>query len=116
MYGRGQNPNSLLSQLEKALATGEKVFNMSGGEQIRDFMPVEEVASAIVSIAFQNKISGIINCCSGKPVKVMDFVRSYLREKSKDLTLNLGYYPYPDYEPMAFWGDNTKLKTIRDNE
>lgn len=116
MYGRGQNPNSLLSQLEKALTTGEKVFNMSGGEQIRDFMPVEEVASAIVSIALQNKISGIINCCSGKPVRVKDFVRSYLREKSKDLTLNLGYYPYPDYEPMAFWGDNTKLKTIRDNE
>lgn len=116
MYGGGQNPNSLLSQLEKALATGEKVFNMSGGEQIRDFMPVEEVASAIVSIAFQNKISGIINCCSGKPVSVKDFVRSYLREKSKDLTLNLGYYPYPDYEPMAFWGDNTKLKTIKDNE
>jgi len=23
----------------------------------------------------------------------------------------LGYYPYPDYEPMAFWGDNSsKLK------
>src|SRR5687767_2035404 len=31
MYGQGQNPNSLVSQLEKALDAKEKVFNMSGG-------------------------------------------------------------------------------------
>jgi len=116
MYGRGQNSNSLLSQLETALTTGEEIFNMSGGEQIRDFMPVEEVASAIVNIALQNKVSGIINCCSGKPVTVKDFVQSYLLQQNKEIKLNLGYYPYPDYEPMRFWGDNTKLKTIINNE
>jgi len=22
----------------------------------------------------------------------------------------LGHYPYPTYEPMAFWGSNDKLK------
>jgi hypothetical protein len=26
--------------------------------------------------------------------------------------LNTGYYPYPDYEPMHFWGDDSRLKTI----
>src|SRR6478735_2081541 len=30
MYGKGQNPNSLLSQLDRALKNGETVFNMSG--------------------------------------------------------------------------------------
>jgi nucleoside-diphosphate-sugar epimerase len=89
---------------------------VSGGEQIRDFMPVEEVASAIVNIALQNKVSGIINCCSGKPVTVKDFVQSYLLQQNKEIKLNPGYYPYPDYEPMRFWGDNTKLKTIINNE
>ena len=29
------------------------------------------------------------------------------------MKLNLGYYPYPTYEPMAFWGDNTKLDLIK---
>jgi hypothetical protein len=24
----------------------------------------------------------------------------------------LGFYNYPDYEPFAFWGDNTKLISI----
>ncbi|MEJ7822559.1 MAG: NAD(P)-dependent oxidoreductase, partial [Chitinophagaceae bacterium] len=38
MYGKGQNPNSLLSQLESALEKGETTFNMSGGEQLRDYL------------------------------------------------------------------------------
>lgn len=116
MYGKGQNPNSLLSQLENSLSKGEEVFNMSGGEQVRDFMPVEEVASAIVKIILQNGVTGIINCSSGKPVKVKDFVTSYLTQKNKDIKLNLGHYPYPDFEPMSFWGDNTKLKKIINND
>lgn len=116
MYGKGQNPNSLLSQLDKALEAGEKVFNMSGGEQVRDFMPVEEVASAIVRTALQNRVTGIINCCSGQPVSVKEFVLSYLAKHKREISLNLGHYPYPDYEPMRFWGDNTKLKMIINNE
>ena len=116
MYGKGQNPNSLLSQLDRALEAGDEVFNMSGGEQVRDFLPVEKVANYIVDIAIQNRIGGIVNCCSGKPVKVKDFVVDYLQQTKRSIRLNLGYYPYPDYEPMSFWGDNTKLKTIVSNE
>ena len=116
MYGSGQSPNSLLSQLDKALANDEKVFNMSGGEQERDYLPVEKVADYIVQIALQKKVAGIINCCSGKPVKVKALVENYLKERKENLQLNLGYYPYTDYEPMCFWGDNQKLKTIIDNE
>lgn len=116
MYGKGQNPNSLLSQLERALLAGDNEFKMSGGEQVRDFMPVEEVASAIVKISLQDSVIGIINCCSGNPVSVIEFVKNYLKEYKKDIKLNLGYYPYPDFEPMRFWGDNSKLKMINNNE
>ena len=110
MYGMGQNPNSLLSQLEKAIQNGDTVFNMSGGEQLRDYLPIEKVAENIVSIALQNKTNGIINCCSGPPIKIKTFVENYLRKNNKKIKLNLGYYPYPDYEAMAFWGDDKKLK------
>lgn len=116
MYGQGQSPNSLFSQLEKALANGDGVFNMSGGEQERDFLPVEQVASNIVTIALQDKVAGIINCCSGKAVAVKEFVQQYLAARQKHIELNLGFYPYTDYEPMRFWGDISKLKTIINNE
>ncbi len=112
MYGEGQNPNSLLSQLDRALANDEKIFNMSGGEQVRDYLPVEKVAEYIVAIALQKNITGIINCSSGKGITVKQFVQNYLIEKSKSISLNLGYYPYADYEPMSFWGDDGRLKKI----
>ena len=115
MYGKGQNPNSLLSQLDNAMNENKKIFNMSGGEQVRDYLPVEKVAEYIVKIALQKEVTGIINCCSRKPVTIKEFVEDYLKEKNKNIQLNLGYYPYPDYEPMRFWGDNSKLKTILEN-
>lgn len=112
MYGKGQSPNSLLSQLARALKAGEKEFKMSKGEQTRDFLPVEDMASAITAIALQNKITGIINCCSGKPVTVKAFVENWLEKQRQTIPLNTGFYPYTDYEPMHFWGAVTKLNTI----
>ncbi len=98
MYGKGQNPNSLLSQLENALKRGDKIFNMSGGEQLRDYLPIEKVAEYIIKIALQNKVAGTINCCSGKPISVKQLVQDYLNEKKATIQLNTGYYPYPEYE------------------
>jgi dTDP-6-deoxy-L-talose 4-dehydrogenase (NAD+) len=116
VYGKGQNPKSLFSQLDRAVANREKVFDMSGGDQVRDYLPVEKLAAYIVKIAFQKKITGIINCCSGKPVAIKHLVEDYLKKKNASIKLNLGAYPYPDYEPMKFWGDDGKLKTALDNE
>ncbi|MBN8856802.1 MAG: NAD(P)-dependent oxidoreductase [Sphingobacteriales bacterium] len=112
MFGKGQSAKSLLSQLQQALDNKEDIFNMSGGEQTRDFLPVEKVAKYIVDIAAQTEVTGVINCCSGIPVTVKQLVQEYLKENNQSIKLNLGYYPYPDYEPMHFWGDNNKLKTI----
>lgn len=110
IYGESQSEQSLLSQLEKAIRKGKKRFNMSGGEQVRDYLPVEKVAEYIVKVSMQDKVSGIINCCSGVPVSIRKLVEDYLEKKQKSIHLNLGYYSYPDYEPMAFWGCDKKLQ------
>ena len=112
MYGEGQNPNSLLAQLDCAIDQGRESFNMSGGEQLRDYLPVEEVARRLAVLAETPDINGIINCCSGKPTSVRRLVEERVRERKSSIKLNLGYYPYPDYEPMAFWGDASRLETI----
>ena len=57
----------------------------------------------------QNKVSGVINCCSGNSISIKKLVENYLYENDKQIELNLDYYPYPDYEPMAFWGNIEKL-------
>ena len=112
MYGPGQGSNSILSLLEAALERGDKVFNMSGGEQLRDYLPVRTMANYIVDISLQNKIFGIVNCCSGNPISIRKLVENYLAENHRQIDLNLGHYPYPEHEPMAFWGDPTKLNRI----
>ncbi len=82
---------------------------MSGGEQLRDYLPVTDVAKYIVSLALQGKDIGNVNICSGKPVSVLKLVEDLIVENDWRIKLNLGHYPYPDYEPMAFWGDRQKL-------
>jgi len=112
MYGVGQNPKSLLAQLEAAALRGDSVFNMSKGKQLRDYLPVTAVAQHITETALQKQVTGIINCCSGQPVAVRTFAERFMQERNYHLKLNLGYYPYPDYEPLAFWGNNQKLSTV----
>ncbi len=109
LYGEGQAESSLYSQLRQAVARGDKVFNMSGGEQLRDYLPVEEAARLIVSLALSRTDVGIVNVCSGRPISVRRLVEDWIRKHGWSIELNLGHYPYPDYEPMAFWGDRRKL-------
>lgn len=112
LYGEGQTEGSLFSQLRKAVERGDQVFDMSGGEQLRDYLPVSEVARHLVSLALAKKDGGVVNVCSGKPISVRRLVEEWIKVNGWTIALNLGHYPYPDYEPMAFWGDSRKLSTL----
>lgn len=107
-YGLGQWEKSLIPQLEKSVSEGKKYFDMSLGEQIRDYLPVEIMAEKILKISLLKKNLGAINICSGNPIKVIDFVKSYIKEKNYDILPNPGAYPYLDYEPFEYWGSTKK--------
>lgn len=113
MFGEGQNPKSLKSQLAAAVDRGDSSFDMSAGEQLRDYLPVSEVARCLVDVALHRPSTGIVNVCSGKPRSVHGLAAEWVKELNSTIRLNLGQYPYPSYEPMAFWGDDTKLRGIR---
>jgi nucleoside-diphosphate-sugar epimerase len=112
MYGPGQNPASLLAQLDRAIDKGDTVFNMSGGEQLRDYLPVEKVASGLARIAEHSGCDGITNVCSGVPISVRKLVEQRIESRNARIALNLGHYPYPSHEPMAFWGDAQKFQAL----
>ena len=109
MYGSGQNESSLFPQLKQAVKRGDNFFNMSGGEQLRDYLPVSEVAKRLVLLGLGMQNIGIVNICSGKPISVRTLIEQWIQNEKWDITLNIGFYSYPDYEPMAFWGDRKKL-------
>ena len=116
MYGQGQSSTSLFAKLKDAVERGDKIFNMSGGKQLRDYLRVEEVARNIVRLAMLQKDIGVINICSGKPISIRKLVEKWLYENGWKIELNLGHYPYPDYEPMEFWGDSSRINSINAQE
>ena len=109
LHGEGQAPGSLVPQLEAAIARGDATFDMSGGEQLRDYLPVDEAAGYLVDLALNGEDNGVVNVCSGIPVSVRQLAEEVVARHGSSIRLNLGHFPYPDYEPMAFWGDRGKL-------
>ncbi|OHX36470.1 epimerase [Methylomonas sp. LWB] len=112
LYGEGQHANSLLAQLERAIADGRPTFDMSGGEQLRDYLPIEVAARRLVQLVERPDADGVYNVCSGTPISIRTLVERHIRKRGADIALNLGYHAYPDYEPMAFWGDPRKLTQL----
>ncbi len=110
LHGEGQAPSALLPQLQCALDAGATTFPMSGGEQVRDYLPVEEAADDLVRLTLSQRDHGIVNVCSGTPITVRALVEGWLADHGKTIELDLGRFPYPAHEPMSFWGDDTKLR------
>jgi nucleoside-diphosphate-sugar epimerase len=104
MYGEGQNPKSLLAQLDRAIDAGATHFDMSGGAQLRDYLPVSEVGARLAILAEHPEWTGVTHVCSGQPISVRELVERHIASRGARIQLNLGVYPYADYEPMEFWG------------
>lgn len=112
LHGPGQRKSSLISLLDAAIDEGRDSFDMSEGDQIRDYLPITEAADIIARIASNTDFNGIVNCCNGIGTTVKSLVERHARSRSSDIRLNCGVYDYPDYEPFAFWGDRTKLREV----
>jgi dTDP-6-deoxy-L-talose 4-dehydrogenase (NAD+) len=112
LHGEGQNPNSLLAALDRAIDAGDDSFNMSAGEQLRDYLAIETAAGYLAAILQQREFDGVINCASGQPISVRALVEQRLQARGSSIRLNLGHYPYPTHEPMAFWGVTDRLQQL----
>lgn len=115
MYGEGQVSKSLIGSLERAIEEGKEQFNMSAGDQLRDYLPVHKVAEYTILAVAQDKVLGAINICSGSPISIRELVEQRCEELRSNIKLNVGYYPYPSYEGMAFWGNSEKIQQILKN-
>ena len=112
LYGSGQSKNSLYSLLAAAIHRGDAEFDMSGGEQVRDFLPIQEAARIVCDIALSPIDVGIVNVCSGTPATVRELVEAWIVERHSSITMNLGRIPYSEIEPMSFWGNRDKLDAV----
>lgn len=113
VYGDGQRSQAIIPQLRAAILRGEKSFNMSPGDQGRDFIHVRTAAFNTVLAAEQEEISGVINIGNGRAITVENLVESVLSAENYAMTLHKGVYGYPAYEPFSFWADTSKMMKIK---
>ena len=111
MYGDGQNPASLWPQLKKAVQEKKLSFSISG-EQLRDYLHVKEVAKIIVKLILKDSEIGVVNICSGKPLKIKDLVESWISDNDWKIKITSGYQPIGEFKPLDFWGNDTKLSAV----
>jgi dTDP-6-deoxy-L-talose 4-dehydrogenase (NAD+) len=112
LYGEGQAPTSLYSQFRAAVGRGDAAFDMSPGDQLRDFMKAEDAGEAIAAVALAPRAPRVVNICSGVPTSVRGLIEGWRADVGARIALNFGALGYPAYEPFAFWGDGGRLAAL----
>jgi len=111
-YGPGMPKDFFISQLIEALKSDQK-FNMTGGEQIRDLIYLEDLLAAIVFICKSGKSNNdIINICSGRGIILKEIAQEIAEQMNKTNLLNIGVLPYRKNEVWNMCGSNSKLTNL----
>lgn len=110
VFGDGSSKKSLFNHVQEAKRQGQHQFNMSHGNQTRDFISVNEVANIIFKLVEKNNDLGIVNIGSGNAKTVKQQVLDWFA--GTPVELNLGVYDVPNYEPHHFWADVDKLNMV----
>jgi nucleoside-diphosphate-sugar epimerase len=104
-FGVGEKRERLWPSLHEAAITNSD-YIMTSGEQIRDFVPVSEVARCMVSAAiddvFYSKLKPIENLGLGKSTSVRDFAEYWWNLWGAKGKLLFGAIPYRTDEVMRY--------------
>ena len=105
VYGEGQHPDNFWPSLRRAALAGDD-FPMSPGEQIRDFIPVEQVAQAFLKAlelppsALRSPL--VANVGTGHPQTLLAFAEHWWEKWGATGKLIPGALPYRDNEVMRY--------------
>lgn len=110
--GDDAHNKSIFSKILKMASEGKKTFPFTTGVNKYDFIDVDLLARYISKASVQNKVNGIINVCSGRPVSLKDKVEEFIKDKCLDIRPEYGVYPSRKYDSPAVWGDIKKISEI----
>lgn len=112
IYGDDIGGNSIFAKLQQAHIDGKKTFPFTSGKNKYDFVHIDKLAEMISYTILQKNITGIINCCSGKPVSLGEQIEKYIKDNELDITLDYGAFKDRPYDSPAIWGDSNKIEKI----
>ncbi len=107
LYGPGEHPSRLVASLVGAMLRGEAA-SCSDGLQVRDFLHVEDVASAFAAL-LDSDVRGSVNIASGRAVAVKDVVLAAADCLGTRDLVRFGAIPRQAGEPAFLVADTRRL-------
>jgi len=112
VYGDGQSPNMFIPQLIQSALKG-KDFSMTGGEQTRDFLYINDFVDTCIRAALRKEAEGeIINVASGKEVLLADVAKKVMSLLDDPVKIRFGALPYRENERWRVRADIKKAKLL----
>ena len=112
ILGDDRKNNSIFCKILQAADEGKKTFPFTSGKNKYDFINVQNLANLISYTIIQKDVTGIINCCTGRPVSLAEKVESFIEENNLDIKLEYGAFPDRPYDSPCEYGDPTKINAI----
>jgi nucleoside-diphosphate-sugar epimerase len=104
-FGTGQHPENLWPSLRAAAVAGAD-YPMTAGQQVRDFVPVGDVAATFLDVCVNRPLEPgrpeVHNVGTGRPVTILSFAEQWWREWAAKGRLLPGAIPYRTGEVMRY--------------
>lgn len=114
VYGPGQGEDMFLPSLAKAIIS-KKYFDMTFGDQYRDYIYIDDLIEAIVLLIYDRDLSGeVINITYGKSYQLNQIAKKLanLIKKNGECMLRMGKINYRKSEIMEYFTSNQKAKRV----
>jgi nucleoside-diphosphate-sugar epimerase len=108
LYGPGEYPTRLVPSVINSLLRNEPA-RCTHGNQVRDFMYVEDVAAAFVEL-LGSDVKGAVNIASGVSTTLKEVIHALADHLNKRDLVRLGAVPAPAGEPDALIADVGRLR------
>jgi nucleoside-diphosphate-sugar epimerase len=108
VYGPAEHPGRLVPSIICSLLQGKEIACTQGNQQ-RDFLYVEDVASAFASI-LESDIEGAVNIGSGEALPVKDIIGQIAAKIGKPSLIRFGALQPPLDEPAVLVASAARLK------
>ena len=112
VVGDDKKNHSIFCKLLEAAEEGKRTFPFTSGKNKYDFITVDDLAQMIAAVIMQRNITGIINCCTGKPVSLGERVEQFIKECNLLIELEYGAFPERPYDSPCVYGDTSKISQI----
>lgn len=112
ILGDDERNASVFSKIIQAAKAGKKNFPFSNGLNEYDFIDIKTLGEQIAKVACQKKVTGVINCCSGRPQRLKDVVERFISENKLDIELQFGAFPDRPYDSPRVYGNPEKINRI----